>query len=88
LAKFAGLKQKKTLSDRFTTKYQLVIRNEREPGGEIDDRIYVRQGNGDFGYGLHHHFYFQSLPVQDTFGKMFDPRHEQMEQNKKLYTLR
>jgi murein DD-endopeptidase MepM/ murein hydrolase activator NlpD len=87
LAKFAGLKQKKTLSDRFTTKYQLVIRNEENLAekstiGFTYAKVMVISATVFIII-----FIFSLFLSKTLLAKWFDPRHEQMEQNKKLYTL-
>jgi murein DD-endopeptidase MepM/ murein hydrolase activator NlpD len=81
------MKQKKTLSERLTTKYQLVIRN--------DENLAEKSTIG-FTYAkvliiLVTSFiivFSSSLFLSKTLlAKWFDPKHEQMEQNKKLLSL-
>jgi murein DD-endopeptidase MepM/ murein hydrolase activator NlpD len=81
------MKQKKTLSERLTTKYQLVIRN--------DENLAEKSTIG-FTYAkvliiLVTAFiiiFSSSLFLSKTLlAKWFDPKHEQMEQNKKLLSL-
>lgn len=81
------MKQKKTLSERLATKYQLVIRN--------DENLAEKSSIG-FTYAkvliiLVSTFillFSSSLFLSKTLlAKWFDPKHEQMEQNKKLLSL-
>jgi len=81
------LKPKKTISDRLTTKYQLVIRNEEN---------LAEKSNLGFTYAkvlvisatVFVIIFVCSLFLSRTLlAKWFDPRHEQLEQNKKLYSL-
>jgi murein DD-endopeptidase MepM/ murein hydrolase activator NlpD len=81
------LKPKKTLSDRLTTKYQLVIRNEEN---------LAEKSNIGFTYAkllvicvtLFIVLFSISLLLSKTLlAKWFDPKHAQMEANKKLYEL-
>lgn len=81
------MKQKKTLSERLATKYQLVIRN--------DENLAEKSTIG-FTYAkvliiLVSTFillFSSSLFLSKTLlAKWFDPKHEQMEQNKKLLSL-
>jgi len=81
------LKPKKTISERLTTKYQLVIRNEEN---------LAEKSNVGFTYAklmvisasLFLGIFIGSLFLSRTLlAKWFDPRHAQMEANKKLYEL-
>jgi len=81
------LKPKKTLSERLTTKYQLVIRNEEN---------LAEKSNIGFTYAklmvlsasLFLILFIGSLFLSKTLlAKWFDPKHAQMEANKKLYEL-
>jgi murein DD-endopeptidase MepM/ murein hydrolase activator NlpD len=81
------LKPKKTLSERLTTKYQLVIRNEEN---------LAEKSNIGFTYAklmvlsasLFLFLFIGSLFLSKTLlAKWFDPKHAQMEANKKLYEL-
>jgi len=81
------LKPKKTISERLTTKYQLVIRNEEN---------LAEKSNIGFTYAklmvisasLFLVLFSGSLFLSKTLlAKWFDPRHAQMEANKKLYEL-
>jgi murein DD-endopeptidase MepM/ murein hydrolase activator NlpD len=87
LLKFIHLKPKKTISERLTTKYQLVIRNEEN---------LAEKSNVGFTYAklmvisasLFLGIFIGSLFLSRTLlAKWFDPRHAQMEANKKLYEL-
>lgn len=82
-----NLKPKKTLSERLTTKYQLVIRNEEN---------LAEKSNVGFTYAkllvisitLFILLFSISLLLSKTLlAKWFDPKHAQMEANKKLYEL-
>lgn len=81
------MKQKKTLSDRFTTRYQLVIRNEENLAekttfGFTYAKVLV------FSVVMFVFIFLMSLFLSETLlAKWFDPRHAQMEANKKLYEL-
>jgi murein DD-endopeptidase MepM/ murein hydrolase activator NlpD len=81
------LKPKKTLSDRLTTKYQLVIRNEenlaeKSTFGFTYAKLLVLSVSA---FIL---IFIGSLFLSKTLlAKWFDPRHEQMQANKKLYEL-
>jgi murein DD-endopeptidase MepM/ murein hydrolase activator NlpD len=81
------LKPRKTLSERLTTRYQLVIRNEENLAEKTS-------------FGFTHAkllvlsvvvfvvIFLLSLFLSETLlAKWFDPRHAQMEANKKLYEL-
>jgi murein DD-endopeptidase MepM/ murein hydrolase activator NlpD len=81
------MKPKKTLSERLTTKYQLVIRNEEN---------LAEKSNVGFTYAkllvisasLFLLLFVFSLFLSKTLlAKWFDPKHAQMEANKKLYEL-
>ncbi len=81
------MKPKKTLSERLTTKYQLVIRNEEN---------LAERSNVGFTYAklmvlsatLFLVLFIGSLLLSKTLlAKWFDPKHAQMEANKKLYEL-
>jgi murein DD-endopeptidase MepM/ murein hydrolase activator NlpD len=81
------VKPKKTLSERLTTKYQLVIRNEEN---------LAEKSTIGFTYAkvlvvfviLFMLVFIGSLFLSKTLlAKWFDPRHAQMEANKKLYEL-
>lgn len=81
------MKPKKTLSERLTTKYQLVIRNEEN---------LAEKSTIGFTYAkvlvvfvmLFMLVFVGSLFLSKTLlAKWFDPRHAQMEANKKLYEL-
>lgn len=81
------MKQRRTISERLTTKYQLVIRNEENLAEKstlgftyakvlvITATVFVIT------------FVLSLFLSKTLLAKWFDPRHEQMEQNKKLYTL-
>jgi murein DD-endopeptidase MepM/ murein hydrolase activator NlpD len=81
------LKQKKTLSDRLTAKYQLVIRNEenlaeKSTFGFTYAKLLV------LSVSVFILVFVGSLFLSKTLlAKWFDPRHEQMQANKKLYEL-
>lgn len=86
-ANFTFLKPKKTLSERLTNKYQLVIRNE--------DNLAEKTSIG-FTYAkllvvaaaIFLFIFIGSLFLSKTLlAKWFDPKYEQTEQNKKLYAL-
>ena len=81
------LKPKKTLSERLTTKYQLVIRNEEN---------LAEKSNFAFTYAkllvvlitfFIVVFSLSMLLSKTVLAKWFDPKHAQMEANKKLYEL-
>lgn len=81
------MKPKKTISDRLTTKYQLVIRNEENLAekttfGFTYAKLLV------LSITLFIAIFGLSLYLSKTIlAKWFDPRHAQMEANKKLYEL-
>ena len=81
------MKPKKTISDRLTAKYQLVIRNEEN---------LAEKSTFGFTYAkllvltvsLFILIFIGSLFMSKTLlAQWFDPRHEQMQANKKLYEL-
>ncbi|MEQ8304075.1 MAG: M23 family metallopeptidase [Cyclobacteriaceae bacterium] len=81
------MKPKKTLSERLTTKYQLVIRNEEN---------LAEKSNIGFTYAkllvisitvFIIIFSLSMLLSKTVLAKWFDPKHAQMEANKKLYEL-
>lgn len=81
------MKPKKTLSERLTTKYQLVIRNEEN---------LAEKSNVGFTYAklmvvsasvFLVLFIFSLFLSKTLLAKWFDPKHAQMEANKKLYEL-
>lgn len=81
------MKPKRTLSDRLTTKYQLVIRNE-ENLAEKSSMGFTYAKVLVFSAMLFITLFVFSLFLSKTLlAKWFDPKHEQMEQNKKLFTL-
>jgi len=81
------LKPKKTISERLTTKYQLVIRNEENLAEKsslgftyakllvISATIFLIL------------FVFSLFLSKTLLAKWFDPKHAQMESNKRLYEL-
>jgi len=81
------MKQKKTLSERLTTKYQLVIRNdenlaEKSTIGFTYSKVLIILVTAFI------IIFSSSLFLSKTLlAKWFDPKHEQMEQNKKLLSL-
>jgi murein DD-endopeptidase MepM/ murein hydrolase activator NlpD len=81
------LKPKKTISERLTTKYQLVIRNEENLAekstiGFTYAKVMVISAS------LFLLLFAFSLFLSKTLlAKWFDPKHAQMEANKKLYEL-
>jgi murein DD-endopeptidase MepM/ murein hydrolase activator NlpD len=81
------LKPKKTLSDRLTTKYQLVIRNEENLAekttfGFTYAKLLVLTAT------LFIVVFVMSLALSKTLlAKWFDPKHAQMVANKQLYEL-
>jgi murein DD-endopeptidase MepM/ murein hydrolase activator NlpD len=81
------LKPKKTISERLTTKYQLVIRNEENLAekstiGFTYAKVLVISAT------LFLMLFAFSLFLSKTLlAKWFDPKHAQMEANKKLYEL-
>lgn len=81
------MKPKKTLSDRLTTKYQLVIRNEenlaeKSTVGFTYAKVLV------ISVAIFMIIFVGSLFLSKTLlAKWFDPKHAQMEANKKLYEL-
>ena len=81
------MKPRKTLSDRLTTRYQLVIRNEENLAektsfGFTYAKILV------LSVVVFVMIFLLSLFLSETLlAKWFDPRHAQMEANKKLYEL-
>ncbi len=81
------MKPKKNISDRLTTKYQLVIRNEenlaeKSTVGFTYAKVLVISAMIFLVV-----FVFSLILSKTLLAKWFDPKHEQMEQNKKLYTL-
>lgn len=87
MRKFLQLKPKKTLSERLTTKYQLVIRNdenleEKTTVGFTYAKVMV------ISIALFLILFAGSLFLSKTLlAKWFDPKHAQMEANKRLYEL-
>jgi len=81
------MKQKKTLSERLTAKYQLVIRNEEN----LAEKSTIGFTYAKILIVLVSAFiilFSSSLFLSKTLlSKWFDPKHEQMEQNKKLLSL-
>ena len=81
------MKPKKTLSDRLTTKYQLVIRNEenlaeKSTVGFTYAKVLV------ISVAVFTIIFIGSLFLSKTLlAKWFDPKHAQMEANKRLYEL-
>lgn len=81
------MKPKKTLSERLNTKYQLVIRNEENLAekstiGFTYAKVLV------LSISLFVILFVMSLFLSKTLlAKWFDPKHAQMEANKKLYEL-
>jgi murein DD-endopeptidase MepM/ murein hydrolase activator NlpD len=81
------LKPKKTLSERLSTKYQLVIRNEENLAekttiGFTYAKVLV------LSISIFLLLFVLSLFLSKTLlAKWFDPKHAQMEANKKLYEL-
>jgi murein DD-endopeptidase MepM/ murein hydrolase activator NlpD len=81
------VKAKKTLSERLTTKYQLVIRNEenlaeKSTVGFTYAKVLV------ISVAIFMAIFVASLFLSKTLlAKWFDPKHAQMEANKKLYEL-
>lgn len=81
------MKPKRTLSDRLTTKYQLVIRNE-ENLAEKSTLAFTYAKVLVISATVFVIIFICSLFLSRTLlAKWFDPRHEQLEQNKKLYSL-
>jgi murein DD-endopeptidase MepM/ murein hydrolase activator NlpD len=81
------LKQKKTLSERLTTKYQLVIRND-ENLAEKSTFAFTYAKLLVLSVSVFILIFTGSLFLSKTLlAKWFDPRHEQMQANKKLYEL-
>ena len=81
------MKQKKTLSERLTAKYQLVIRSEEN----LSEKSTVGFTYAKFFILMVAVFiivFSSSLFLSKTLlAQWFDPKHEQMEQNKKLLSL-
>ncbi len=81
------MKPKKTLSERLTIKYQLVIRNEenlaeKSTFGFTYAKVLV------ISVGIFMIIFVGSLFLSKTLlAKWFDPKHAQMEANKRLYEL-
>jgi murein DD-endopeptidase MepM/ murein hydrolase activator NlpD len=81
------LKPKKTLSERLTTKYQLVIRNE-ENLAEKSTLGFTYAKIMVLSIALFLILFAGSLFLSKTLlAKWFDPKHAQMEANKKLFEL-
>jgi murein DD-endopeptidase MepM/ murein hydrolase activator NlpD len=81
------LKPKKTLSERLTTKYLLVIRNE-ENLAEKSTIAFTYAKLMVFSIVVFLVLFGGSLFLSKTLlAKWFDPKHAQMEANKKLYEL-
>jgi len=81
------LKAKKTLTERLTTRYQLVIRNE-ENLAERTTFAFTYAKVLTLSVILFVILFGSSLFLSKTLlAKWFDPRHAQMEANKKLYQL-
>lgn len=81
------MKAKKTLSERLTTKYQLVIRNE-ENLAEKSTLGFTYAKVLVLSISVFLLIFIGSLFLSRTLlAKWFDPRHAQIEANKKLYEL-
>ena len=81
------MKPKKTLSERLNTKYQLVIRNE-ENLAEKTTLGFTYAKMLVLSISLFLLVFVLSLFLSKTLlAKWFDPKHAQMEANKKLYEL-
>jgi murein DD-endopeptidase MepM/ murein hydrolase activator NlpD len=81
------LKAKKTLSNRLTTRYQLIIRNE-ENFAEKTSLGFTYSKVILFSVILFAGLFLLSLFMTKTIlAKWFDPKHMQMEKNKKLLEL-
>ncbi|MEI9919561.1 MAG: M23 family metallopeptidase [Bacteroidota bacterium] len=81
------MKPKKTLSDRFTTRYQLVIRNE-ENLSEKSTLGFTYAKVLVFSVVVFVVLFVVSLFLAETLlAKWFDPRHAQLEANKQLFEL-
>ena len=81
------MKPKKTISERLTTKYQLVIRNEENLAekstlGFTYAKVLVLSVSVFLLL-----FAFSLFLSKTLLAKWFDPKHAQMEANKKLYEL-
>ena len=81
------MKPNRTLSERLTTKYQLVIRNEdnlaeKTTVGFTYAKLLVISASGFLAI-----FIFSLFLSKTLLAKWFDPKHAQMEANKKLYEL-
>lgn len=88
MTQFTKLKPKKTIAERFNTKYQLVIRKEenleeKSTFGFTYTRILV------IGFIVFMLIFAASLYLsQSLLARWFDPRYAQREVDKKLYQLR
>lgn len=81
------MKPKKTLTEKFTTRYQLVIRNE-ENLSEKTTIAFTYTKVLVFSVVVFVVLFIVSLFLSETLlAKWFDPRHAQMESNKKLVEL-
>jgi len=81
------VKPKKTLSERLTTKYQLVIRNE-ENLAEKSTLGFTYAKVLVISVAIFMIIFIGSLFLSKTLlAKWFDPKHAQMEANKRLYEL-
>ena len=81
------MKAKKTLSNRLTTRYQLIIRNE-ENFAEKTSLGFTYSKVILFSVILFAGLFLLSLFMTKTIlAKWFDPKHEQMVLNKRLYEL-
>lgn len=81
------MKPKKTLSERLSTKYQLVIRNE-ENLAEKTTIAFTYAKVLVLSISVFLLLFILSLFLSKTLlAKWFDPKHAQMEANKKLYEL-
>lgn len=81
------MKPKKTLSDRFTTRYQLVIRNE-ENLSEKTTLAFTYAKVLVFSVVVFVVLFVVSLFLAETLlAKWFDPRHAQLEANRQLFEL-
>ena len=81
------MKPKRTLSERLTTKYQLVIRNEdnlaeKTTIGFTYAKLLVITASGFLAI-----FIFSLFLSKTLLAKWFDPKHAQMEANQRLYEL-
>ncbi len=81
------MKPKRTITERLTTKYQLVIRNEDNLAEKTTVGFTYAKLLVVFASAFLLVFMFSLFLSKTLLAKWFDPKHAQLESNKKLYEL-